>query len=164
MTSESERSQTPLLPHHREMLEASAISSSVIEARGYRSVTDRQVLRDLGFTAAQSRVPGLLIPLRGMDGEPGGFQFRPDSPRENQGKPVKYESPKGQRNILDVPPTIRSELRHGRQAILVTEGAKKPMRWHPWASLLSAYWASMVGAARTRATVIPHSRIGKMCQ
>ena len=114
-----------LLSHHREMLEASTISAEVIEARGYRSIEDRQELRDLGFTAAQSQVPGLLIPLRRMDGEPGGYQYRPDNPRESDGKTVKYESPKGQRNILDVPPTVRGELRRGRQAILITEGAKK---------------------------------------
>ena len=114
-----------LLPHHRQLIENSSISSDVAAARGYESITVRQRLLDLGFTKAQARVPGLLIPLWRVDGEPGGYQFRPDTPRELKGKPLKYESPRGQANVLDVPPTVRESLHQGLQAILITEGVRK---------------------------------------
>ena len=38
---------------------------------------------------------------------------------------IKYESLKGQPNVLDVNPTIAAALRAGKQAIFVTEGARK---------------------------------------
>lgn len=121
-------SRVALLPQHQAMLEASAISPDVAAARGYRSMGnrhDQSELMALGFTKAQAIVPGLLIPISRIDGTPGGYQYRPDSPREKDGKAVKYDMPFGQTNILDVPTTVRAELRRGRQAILITEGAKK---------------------------------------
>ena len=46
-------------------------------------------------------------------------------PRTLDGRVVKYETLRGQRNVLDVPPTIRDALHRRRQAVLVTEGARK---------------------------------------
>jgi hypothetical protein len=123
-----EGSMTSLRAEHLTMLTESAISIDVVAKRGYRSMGSRYDLPELealGFTKAQARIPGLLIPLHGIDGEIRGYQYRPDSPREKDGKPIKYETPRGQKNILDIPSSIRNELRKGRQAILVTEGAKK---------------------------------------
>ena len=95
-----------LLPHHRDLLAARAVGDDVADARGYRSVGKAEA-RELGFTGSQAR-PGLLIPLWNVHGEQCGYQLRPDDPRLNKaGKPIKYEAPKGQRNILDVPPTVR---------------------------------------------------------
>ncbi|MCH7889541.1 MAG: histidinol dehydrogenase [Proteobacteria bacterium] len=109
-----------LLPQHRQLLKASAISEEVARARGYRSI-GRAEARELGFTGAQTR-PGLLIPLWRVDGEPGGYYLRPDDPRMTRdGKAIKYEAPKGQPNILDVNPLIREALRKGSQAILITD-------------------------------------------
>ena len=113
---------SPLLPQHQALLSASCISQEVAEARGYRSI-GRAEARELCFVSPR---PGLLIPLYRVDVELGGYQFRPDDPRaDKKGKPIKYESPRGQPNILDVPPTVREELHKGRQAILITEGAPK---------------------------------------
>ncbi|MBI2166244.1 MAG: DUF3854 domain-containing protein [Chloroflexi bacterium] len=42
-----------------------------------------------------------------------------------EGKLIKYETLRGQRNVLDIPPTVRHELHKARQAILVTEGTFK---------------------------------------
>lgn len=67
--------------HRRALLQGSAISPEVIAARGYRTVTCRKDLEDLGFNGfspAQQRVPGLLIPLHSPDSTPAGYQFRPD--------------------------------------------------------------------------------------
>ena len=112
-----------LLPHHLEDLRASAISDEVIQARGYRSIGNAEA-REVGFTRAQER-PGLLIPLRRVDGESRGYGLKTDEPRIVKGRVVKYETPKGQANVLDVPPTVREEMHKGRQAIFITEGAKK---------------------------------------
>lgn len=118
-----------LLPQHLAMLKASAISIDVVEARGYRSMSSRHNQPDLealGFSKAQALVPGLLIPLWSIDGKVGGYQYRPDNPRKDKnGKPIKYETPKGQRNILDIPPTVREAVRQGQQVVFVTEGARK---------------------------------------
>ena len=118
-----------LLPQHQAMIEASAISPDVMEARGYKSMSshhDQPDLEAMGFTKAQTHVPGLLIPLFGTNGELGGYQYRPDNPRKDKnGKPIKYETPKSQRNMLDIPPTVREAVRKGRQVILISEGARK---------------------------------------
>jgi hypothetical protein len=47
----------------------------------------------IGFSPAQRRVSGLLIPLFNARGECVRYQFRPDEPRMRDGKLVKYESP-----------------------------------------------------------------------
>jgi hypothetical protein len=112
-----------LLPHHLEHLRASAIGGEVIQARGYHSIESAEA-RELGFTRAQAR-PGLLIPLWRVDGEVGGYQLRPDEPRTVKARVVRYETPKGQPNILDVSPTVLEAFHKGRQTIFTTEGAKK---------------------------------------
>ena len=113
-----------LLPHHATLLAASAISPEVAIARGYRSI-GRAEARELGFKGAQAR-PGLLIPLWRVDGRPGGYQLRPDEPRlSKDGKPIKYETPRGQANILDVPPTVLHKLGLLGEGAFITEGARK---------------------------------------
>jgi len=119
-----------LLPQHKEMLAASAISPEheVAKARGYRSMASRhdfEELEALGFSKQQCRLPGLLIPLYNVHGEADGYQYRPDDPRLKTGKPIKYESPRGQRNILDINPLSRQKLRQSKEVIFITEGAKK---------------------------------------
>ena len=83
-----------LLPDHLLHLhEGSGITPDVIRERGYRSLLGKLELEKIGFTPAQQRAPGIIIPLWSVDGKEAGFQFRPDRPRTNvRGKPVKYES------------------------------------------------------------------------
>jgi hypothetical protein len=83
----------PLLPHHRAMLEASALSPGVMNARGYRSITDAKELLVLEFAPRQVRVPGLLLPLHTTDGIQPFSVYRPDDPRIVGEKAVKYEFP-----------------------------------------------------------------------
>ena len=128
--SQTELNMPNLLPHHKEMLAASAISPEheVAKARGYRSMASRhdfEELEALGFSKQQCRLPGLLIPLYNVHGEAAGYQYRPDDPRLKTGKPIKYESPRGQRNILDINPLFRQKLRKSKEGIFITEGAKK---------------------------------------
>jgi len=112
--------------HHLAQLQNSAISPEVIAERGYRSITSKAELANLGFSASQQRVPGLLIPQYGVDGKLSGYQYRPDKPRTNKkGKTIKYENPIGSRIRLDCPPRCQSMLRDPTIPLWSTEGSKK---------------------------------------
>lgn len=112
--------------HHLEQLNKSGISKEVIESRGYHSVTNKAELAGLGFTTNQQRVPGLLIPLWGVDGKPAGHQFRPDNPRlNNKNKLIKYENPTGSNIRLDCPPRCQKMLADLQMPLWITEGSKK---------------------------------------
>lgn len=113
---------------HREMLiEGSAISCEVIEARGYDSVTAESP--DLEPFARSQRQTGLLIPGWDIYGQRHPGQLRPDMPRVitrgDKDVLLKYESPKGSRSYLDVHPSIRERIRDTNEAFLITEGVKK---------------------------------------
>ena len=116
----------PLSPDHRRMLEVdSGIDSDVVAARGYRTVTSKAELGRLGFTSTQQRVPALLLPVWDLSGEIATYQLRSDLPRIVNGKAVKYETPTRSRMALDVPPSIREQVRDVTVPLLVTEGVKK---------------------------------------
>ena len=98
----------------------------MILERDYRSLLGKAELEKLGFTRAQQRIPGILIPLWGVDGKQTGYQYRPDNPRLDQrGRPVKYESPRGSGNRLDCPPHCQRMLGDPGVPLWVTEGSKK---------------------------------------
>ncbi len=112
--------------HHRAMLiEESGILPEVVEARAYRTVAIKAELERLGFSAKQRSTPALLIPIHGPAGDVRLYQTRPDSPRMNKGKPVKYETPYGSSMALDVPPTAREKVGDPNTPLFVTEGVKK---------------------------------------
>jgi hypothetical protein len=115
-----------IFPQHAAMLRASGISPAWARRRGYVTVDTKKRLADLGITAAGRNVPGLLIPLLRADGSVWGYQYRPDKPRLNgNGKPVKYETPVGQRNGIDVPPGVGRLLDDPTVPLVLTEGTKK---------------------------------------
>lgn len=115
----------PLAPQHLELIVRSGISPAVSAARGYRTVTDAEELRALGFGERQLHTPGLLIPVRNVFGEVVLHQLRPDVPRVNRGKAVKYETLAGARLALDVHPAIRADLADPLRDLWCTEGARK---------------------------------------
>lgn len=116
----------PLSTEHRHMLEHdSGIKPELIEARSYRTVTKKADLKRLGFSDQQCNVPALLIPIYGPAGEIVTYQARPDTPRVNKGKPVKYETPSGSSMRLDVPPSARGQLDDPNVPMFITEGIKK---------------------------------------
>jgi hypothetical protein len=124
----SEKDTGPeLSPHHLDHLIQSAIPLEFIRQRGYRTIVDPKQLEEFGFKKHQCRVPGILIPLHGVNGDGiVSYQFRPDSPRlNNRGKPVKYETPAGAINRIDCPPSCRDGLANPKIDLLVTEGLKK---------------------------------------
>ncbi|MDP2730093.1 MAG: DUF3854 domain-containing protein [Dehalococcoidales bacterium] len=116
-----------LSPHHLDHLKQSAISLELIGRRCYQTIVEWKQLEALGFTKQQCRVPGILIPLWGVEGTGVvGYQFRPDSPRlNNRGKPIKYETPKGATNRLDCPPVCQKLLADPKIPLWITEGVKK---------------------------------------
>ncbi len=115
-----------LLPQHAKQLRASGISPHVAKARGYRSITKLAKLRGLGFSEAQCREPGLLIPIWDVRAKIATYQFRPDAPRVDKGgKPVKYENVVGSRLVLDVPPAAHKWLGDPKRPLFITEGARK---------------------------------------
>ncbi len=115
-----------LLPQHRALVRASAISETVVAARGYRSVMSKAELLDLGFSANQARSPALLIPIWNVHGELAFHQIRPDEPRvDSGGKTIKYETPVGSRAALDVHPLARPRLGDPTVPLWITEGIRK---------------------------------------
>jgi len=115
-----------IFPQHAALLAASAISPEVARQRGYRSIDVKKRLEELGFERYQRNVPGLLIPLHRADGSVWGYQYRPDTPRVTRaGTVVKYETPAGQRNGIDVPVAIKGVLGDPAEPLWATEGARK---------------------------------------
>jgi len=114
-----------LLPQHQALIDDSGIDPEVALARGYRSVTSKAEMQRLGFSASQARVPALLIPVHDVHGQIATYQARPDEPRIRDGKPLKYETPRGTRMVLDVPPGCRARLGDPSIPLFITEGARK---------------------------------------
>lgn len=117
-----------LSPAHLTMLrDESGIADEVIAARGYRSIDDPGDLQDLGFSKAQARTaPVMAIPIWDVHRQQISWQIRPDHPRQLQsGKVFKYEIRKGDRLILDVPPTVHPLLADPKVPLWITEGVRK---------------------------------------
>jgi Domain of unknown function (DUF3854) len=113
-------------PDHSAMLAASGITPEHAALRGYETITDKRRLAGLKIVKdARSHVPGLLVPALRPDGSMWGCQYRPDQPRMRDGKLVKYETPWGQRNGLDIPPGVGPMLADPTIPLFITEGAKK---------------------------------------
>ncbi len=127
-----------LSENHLKMLaEESGISEQVIRERGYRTITSEGDLVQYGFSPAQRRVPGLLIPLHTTDGKVALHVYRPDNPRTYEDrskrdpdglrpvKVLKYEIPKGTGVRVDCPPACLSGLKNPAIPLYITEGQKK---------------------------------------
>lgn len=112
--------------HHRAMLEGeSGISPEVIAARAYETVTTKTEMKRRGFTPAQQLTPALSFPVFDPTGTRRFYQARPDEPRINKGKPVKYEMPAGSSMTLDVHPNVNGRLKDPKVPLFITEGVKK---------------------------------------
>ena len=116
-----------LLPQHAAQLHASAITEALILQRGYLTLSDYERVKDRGFAPAQAaQLPSLGIPLWNVQGEQHGWQIRPDEPRlDLHGKGIKYETPRGNRLILDVHPSVQPHLDDPAVDLWITEGVKK---------------------------------------
>ncbi|MGI8518632.1 MAG: phage/plasmid primase, P4 family [Acidimicrobiia bacterium] len=130
MTATAERSQNDdygiaVFPQHQQKLSASAVDPAVAEERGYVSADTKAQLGRFGFSSAQQRVPALIIPLHGVDGGVVGHQIRPDSPRQINGRFVKYETQANSTVVLDAPPRVQPNLKDPDRPLIITEGPIK---------------------------------------
>ena len=123
---EPEPGRLNLLAQHRAFLQARAVSDEAARARGYFSAERRRDLEAIGFSGAQAQlVPSLVIPILDVRGEIAFHQLRPDTPRERNGKRLKYETKRGARMVIDVPPSIRADLVDPAKPLFITEGVPK---------------------------------------
>ncbi|MGH3810270.1 MAG: phage/plasmid primase, P4 family [Pseudonocardiaceae bacterium] len=122
--------------HTRELVELSAIDPGVIAERGYRTVqwnpNNRRAqdgLAALGiprWARDRDRDSGLLIPMFRATGERISCQWKPEKAVRNRGgKYLKYASPRGQANRLDVHPRNTGTIADPTVPLWITEGIKK---------------------------------------
>lgn len=119
-----------LAANHLDDLRKSGLTDDTIRAAALRTIDDpaevgrllcwRGPARDLG--------PCLAFPFAAADGSPRPFvRLKPSTPREREGKPVKYESPIGKGNLAYFPPGTRAALADPSRRLLLTEGEKKAL-------------------------------------
>ncbi|HEX3037139.1 MAG TPA: DUF3854 domain-containing protein [Thermodesulfobacteriota bacterium] len=114
------------LRHLDDLMKGSGISIEIVKERGYRSILGGKKLAEAGFSKAQQRTPGLLLPVHTPDGKQPFCQYRPDNPRrDTKGKSIKYETPTGAGMRIDVPPRCRENLKNPKVRLWITEGIKK---------------------------------------
>jgi hypothetical protein len=123
--TEYSREHSFLYQRHLDLIKQSSISAEISRERGYRTEERRKNLLSHGFRHDQCRTPGLLIPLYNVRGKAAGYQFRPDRPRERTSKPIKYETPHGQRALIDCPPRCQPALADPKVPLWITEGVRK---------------------------------------
>jgi hypothetical protein len=101
----------------------------MIEACGFRSEDRAAKIGELLHWRgpANGLGPCLVLPFFDADGTPTGYvRAKPDHPRtDKEGKPVKYESPKGQPNPAYFPPGFSEKYTDSSSPLLITEGEKK---------------------------------------
>ena len=116
-----------LSPNHRHTLEEeSAISPDAIQARGYFTANDPNILALHGYPKGRRQVGSLVIPLWNWKGERVGVALRLTIPRRDKNeKEVKYDLPDKSAPTLDVSPLTRHLLPDLETPLLITEGAKK---------------------------------------
>jgi hypothetical protein len=121
---------TYLLPQHRADLCRSGLSDQQIQACEFYSLSDGvQIGIYLGWTFGGERLgPCLAIPFHDRQGHCSGYtRLKPDKPRKDKkdGKPVRYESPRGKPNRAYFPPATLVALNDAATPLLITEGEKK---------------------------------------
>jgi hypothetical protein len=117
-----------LLEQHQAYLRDRGVVPEVAAERGYRSAENKSQLKSIGFGESQRSVPALIIPTHDVvatDGECAGYQARPDEPRMVDGRIVKFETPRGAKLSLDIPPRVRQLLANPDVPLWITEGAIK---------------------------------------
>lgn len=120
---------TRLDDRHVAELRASGLTDETIRAAGLYSVRGDVVSRLLGWRPRSGPWgSGLVVPYRAADGADAGFaRIKLDFPRHDaRGKPIKYESPRGQQNRAYLPPQFNATLA-AAECVLVTEGEKKSL-------------------------------------
>ena len=125
-STNSARPNPELSEEHQARLDR-VISREVQRERGYRTISDRAELMELGFKKIQARMPSILIPMWNVHGALATYNHRPDNPRKQSKRDrfVKYEPIYGSHKILDVPRRCQPMLADPGIDLCITEGAIK---------------------------------------
>src|SRR5262249_34692185 len=115
---------------HLADLRASGLTDETIARCGFRSTTDHEEIRAVlrWQSYGGSLGPCLVIPYFNADGSFNCHcRLKPSNPRKGpDGKPIKYEAPKGVGNRAYFPPGVPTQALHDpSRPLLVTEGEKK---------------------------------------
>lgn len=115
-----------LLPQHLADLRKSGLSDEQIARCGFVSVrTIQRIRKVLGWPCGELGAC-LAIPFKNAQGKTTNYiRLKPDRPRKEKGKPIKYESPKGQASLPFFPPATLAVLSDPSRPIIITEGEKK---------------------------------------
>jgi putative DNA primase/helicase len=117
-----------LLPNHLADLRQSGLSNETIARGGYYSESDPKRLKLILNGSIPKRMgSALVIPFRDFDGNLNGYRrIKADNPRSNRdGKPIKYESPRGVGNKVYLPGGTVEHLADPGIDLFITEGEKK---------------------------------------
>jgi putative DNA primase/helicase len=126
-------SSVRLRPQHLADLRNSGLSDQQIAACGFCSLqTPAGVQKALRWKRYDGDLGDCLaIPFVDAQARPTEYvRLKPDRPRKakDNGKPIKYESPKGVSNHAYFPPGTRKTLSDPSAALVVTEERKKRPR------------------------------------
>lgn len=117
-----------ILPHHLADLRRSGLNDATISDCGFRSESNYiRLAMILGWQKWPKRMgAALVIPFHGPNGENGYCRLKADTARKDRnGKQIKYESPRGHRNRIFIPPGTLAHLNEPTTELLITEGEKK---------------------------------------
>jgi putative DNA primase/helicase len=118
-----------LQPQHLADLRKSGLSDATIVDCFFLSLDAADLIKKaLHWSYYDGKLGSCLaIPFFDANGEPARYcRLKPDQPLiDDDGKPRKYESPKGSKNRSYIPAAARSALSDPTAALFVTEGEKK---------------------------------------
>jgi len=118
-----------LTPRHLADLRKSGLSDEQIARCRFCSLrTPAEIQKALGWERYNGELGDCLaIPFTDANGKPTGYvRLKPDRPRKGKdGKPVRYESPKGSSNLAYFPPGTPTALPDVSTPLGITEGEKK---------------------------------------
>src|SRR5262245_14464205 len=110
---------------HLADLRASGLSDETIRACGLFSEIDAvKIGETLNWNGpAETLGACLVIPFFDLDGRPNGYmRVKPTCPRKDKdGKPIKYESPRGEVNRAYFPPGVTELMADKDAPLLLTE-------------------------------------------
>jgi putative DNA primase/helicase len=117
-----------LLPHNLANLRRSGLTDETIKACRFNSLTDPGIIaKHLNWkNSANMLGPCLAFPFADISGSVNRYaRMKPDKPRLHNGKPAKYESPKGGGNRAYFPLPALPMIQTPTAPLLITESEKK---------------------------------------